>query len=75
MTADAPAVTMRPQFCEVSASPDRTELALTFATASDPAMRIVLPVAGVAELQRNLARSLLMLGMQHAPSAPAAAAA
>jgi hypothetical protein len=54
----------RPSHCQVSVSPDRKHLALTFRADGQSPVSIVLPVLGVAALQAKLARSLFLLGVR-----------
>ncbi|HYZ61941.1 MAG TPA: hypothetical protein VE650_05755 [Acetobacteraceae bacterium] len=64
MSEQTSPVILRPRHCRVSASPNRTEVALTFSVEGRPPMIVVLPAAGAARFQRNLAQSLLLLSAQ-----------
>jgi hypothetical protein len=52
---------VRPSHCQVSASPDRTRIALTFRAEDHAPVTLVLPVEGAVGLQRRLAQSLYIL--------------
>lgn len=67
MSTDQAALILRPRHVQVSVSPEKTRLALTFRSDDQPPVTILLPVAGAAGLQRRLAQSLQLLGLQ-APS-------
>jgi hypothetical protein len=56
-----PGELIRPHHCRVSASPDKTQLALTFEIHERKPVTIVLPMAGAVGLQRKLAQSLFLL--------------
>jgi hypothetical protein len=69
MSDDSFGETILPLHCRVSASADKTKLALTFQSKDRAPFTIVLPVLGAAGLQRNIAQTLYIL----AKSAPAPA--
>ena len=50
-----------PRHCRVSASPDKTQLALTFRDESDACLTLMLPIEGAVVLQRRLAQSVYLL--------------
>jgi hypothetical protein len=52
---------IQPFHCRASAAGDKTKLALTFQCHGRPPLTVVLPVAGAAILQRNLAQALYIL--------------
>ena len=56
-----PGEILHPRHCRVSASPDRSQLALTFDTQDRKPITVVLPVAGALGLQRNLAQTLYLI--------------
>ena len=71
---------IQPRHCRVSASSDKTKLALTFRSDDRPPVTIVVPMAGAIGLQRQLAQGLFLLGARPAGTraqapAPANAAA
>ena len=52
---------IQPFHCRASAAGDKTKLALTFQCHGRPPLTVILPVAGAAILQRNLAQALYIL--------------
>jgi hypothetical protein len=52
---------IQPIHCRASASGDKTKFALTFTCQDRAPITVVLPVAGAAGLQRNLAQALYVL--------------
>jgi hypothetical protein len=56
-----PGEILHPRHCRVSASPDRSQLALTFDTQDRKPITVVLPMAGALGLQRNLAQTIYLL--------------
>jgi hypothetical protein len=58
----------QPDHCQVSVSPERTRIALTFRSKERAPLTIVLPVDGVGGLQRKLAHTLYLLGVRSVPA-------
>jgi hypothetical protein len=56
-----PGEILHPRHCRVSASPDRSQIALTFDTQDHKPITVVLPMAGALGLQRNLAQTIYIL--------------
>src|SRR4051794_391084 len=52
---------LHPRHCRVSASPDGSQLALTFDTQDRTPVTIMLPMAGALGLQRNLAQTIYFI--------------
>ena len=52
---------LHPRHCRVSASPDRSQLALTFDTQDRKPITVVLPMAGALGLQRNLVQTIYLI--------------
>jgi hypothetical protein len=67
MSASESATILHPRHVQVSVSPEKTRLALTFRSEDQTPVTIVLPVAGAAGLQRRLAQSLYLLSVQTTP--------
>jgi hypothetical protein len=72
-TSDTRAATIiHPSHCRFSGAADRSALALTFHGGDAPIHSVVLPVAGAAGLQRQLAQCLHLLGVRPVVPAPVA---
>ena len=67
MSASNPGEIVRPRHCQVSATRDRKQVALTFRGEDHAPITVVLPVLGAAGLQHRLAQSLFLLGVRPAP--------
>jgi hypothetical protein len=55
---------IRPSYCRVSVSADRSQLALTFRGPDQSPLTLLLPLLDAAGLQHKLAHSLHLLGVR-----------
>jgi hypothetical protein len=63
---------IQPVHCRASASSDKTKVALTFQCQDRAPITVMLPVAGAAVLQRNLAQAVFILRAKPPAAAPEA---
>ena len=61
MTAQSLGEVFYPQYCRVSVSKDRSQLAFTFQGNDRSPLSIVLPMAGAAGFERQLAQCLFIV--------------
>jgi hypothetical protein len=62
-----------PQYCRVSMSKDRAQLAFTFQGKDRSPLSIILPMAGAAGLERQLAQCLFLVNSKPPEAAEAVA--